>query len=148
MSARLFVPHLSPPPYARPFIPHLIPPPYMGKEDAATCEFGDGMRQRLLPPSKRGKAGMGGSAQRRSFVPHLSPPPYMGEEDAATCKFGDGMRQRLLPPSKRGKAGMGGSAQRRSFVPHLGPPICEVVCPPPQSSPINGGGRCCNLRIR
>ena len=48
-------------------------------------------------------------------------------------------------PASRGKAGMGGSAQRTSFVPHLNPLECGVVCPPPQSSPINGGGRCCKM---
>ena len=35
----------------------------------------------------------------------------------------------------------------RSFVPHLGPLECEVVCPPPRSSPIHGGGRCCHMRV-
>ena len=50
-------------------------------------------------------------------------------------------------PALRGKAGMGDSAQMRSFAPHLNPLKCEVVCPPPQSSPIHGGGRCCPMRV-
>ena len=48
-------------------------------------------------------------------------------------------------PASRGKAGMGDSAQMTSFVPHLSPLKCEVVCPPPRSSPIHGGGRCCPM---
>ena len=108
-------------------------------------------------PASRGKAGMGDSAQRKSFVPHLNfvkcgvvcPPPQ-------SSPINGGGRRCNMPalyphvaaspsPASRGKAGMGDSAQRKSFVPHLNPLKCEVVCPPPQSSPINGGGRCCNM---
>ena len=44
-------------------------------------------------------------------------------------------------PASRGKAGMGDSVLR------LNPLKCEVVWPPPRSSPIYGGGRCCNMRV-
>ena len=50
-------------------------------------------------------------------------------------------------PALRGKAGMGDSAQMRSSVPHLGLLKCEVVCSPPQSSPIYGGGRRCPMLV-
>gem|GEM_PF-1121700 len=110
-------------------------------------------------PASRGKAGMGDSAQRRSFVPHLSPHKcevvYPPPQSSPIHGGGRCCHMRVLKlhvaaspsPALRGKAGMGDSAQRRSFVPHLNPHKCEDVCPPPQSSPIHGGGRCCHMRV-
>ena len=39
----------------------------------------------------------------------------------------------------------GGQRAEEVVFPHINPLKCEVVCPPPQSSPINGGGRRCNM---
>ena len=55
---------------ARLFVPHLGPPPYMGEEDAALCQHFTCMWQRLLPLLRGGRPGWGTARSELSAYLH------------------------------------------------------------------------------